>query len=310
MSLLVNRTVLLAKIESTYNTDSSPGAGDAILVEDITPPSSEGLRMIERPVVRSNISPLKPVYGGRLATVSFSCELKGSGSAGTAPEVDALLRACAMDSTIVASTSVTYKPVSSSHESCTIYYYLDGTLHVMTGCRGTFTLQLETGNKPMATFTMTGHVADPTDTSIVTPTYDSTVPAALIGVPFSIGSYSAVINALSFDMGSTIATPPDISAADGYGEVRVTAFAPTGSIDPENTLASANDWYDDFTSTSALALTTGAIGGTAGNIMQVDMPAVTYTDIGHADRDGVSTLDTPFIAADSSGDDFISIAFT
>jgi len=75
--MLKTRSVITAKIEATYNVDPTPAAGDAILVEDPTPPSSEGLRMIERPAVRSNSSPLQPVYGGRMATVSFNVEVKG-----------------------------------------------------------------------------------------------------------------------------------------------------------------------------------------------------------------------------------------
>ncbi len=308
--MLINRTVITAKVETTYNTDAVPAATDAILVQEPTPPASEGLRMNERPVVSANISPKQSIYGGRLATVSFTAEMKGSGTAGTAPEIDALLRACGFASTVVATTSVTYKPASTGHESCTLYYYLDGTRHILTGCRGTVTFALETGALPMASFTMTGHVANPTDTAIVTPTYDSTVPAPLINVPFAVGAYSAVINALNFDMGTTIATPADISSADGYGDVQITAYAPTGSFDPENVLAATNDFYADFIAGTNRALTTGAIGGTAGNKLQFDMPAIYYNDISHADRDGVATLETPFAALDSSGDDFVSIAFT
>jgi len=211
---------------------------------------------------------------------------------------------------VVASTSVTYNPASTGHESCTIYYYIDGTLHKLTGCRGTVTFALETGSKAMASLTMTGHVTNPTDTAIVTPTYDSTVPAPLINVPFAVGAYSAVISSLNFDMGTTISTPPDISAVDGYGEARITAYAPTGSFDPENVLIATNDFYADFIAGTSRALTTGAIGGTAGNKVQFDMPAIVYTDVSHADRDGVATLETPFAAVDSAGDDFVSIAYT
>ena len=308
--MLINRTVITAKIETTYGTDAAPAATDAILVQEPTPPASEGLRMNERPVVSANISPKQAIYGGRLATVSFKAEIKGSGTAGTAPELDALFQSCGFASTIVASTSVTYNPASTGHKSCTIYYYLDGTLHKLTGCRGTVSFALETGALPMASFTMTGHVSNPTDVSIVTPTYDSTVPAALVSVPFTIGGYSAVINALNFDMGTTIAKPNDISASDGYGDVQITAYKPTGSFDPENTLIATQDWYSKFTAGTLMALTTGVIGGTAGIKVKFDMPAIYYSDIGHADRDGVATLDTPYAAVDNSGDDFVSIAFT
>jgi len=308
--MLISRQVITAKIESTYNTDAVPVATDAILVEDLTSYASEGLRMIERPAIRANISPLQQVYAGRLATVSFSSEVKGSGAAGTAPELDTLFRACGFASTVVASTSVTYNPASTGHESCTIYTYLDGLLTKLTGCRGTVTYALETGSKIMASFTMTGHVANPADTAIVTPTYDSTVPAPLINVPFAVGAYSAIINALSLDMGTTLSTPPDISATDGFGEVRITAYAPTGSYDPETVTVATEDFFGDFTAGNTKVITTGLIGSAAGNRVKFDIPKAFYTDISLADRDGVAVYEVPFGMVDNAGDDFMSLAFT
>ena len=64
--MLVNREVILAKIEVTYGTDSVPvAATDAMLVENISW-AQEGLRMNERPAVRANIGMLQQVWGGAL----------------------------------------------------------------------------------------------------------------------------------------------------------------------------------------------------------------------------------------------------
>lgn len=307
--MLVNREVILAKIESVYNTDPTPVAGDAILVEDLSW-QNEGLRMNERNTVRANIGKLKQIYGGRMMSVSFTCEIKGSGAAGTAPEVGVLLRACGFGETVVASTSVTYEPASTGHESITIYFYRDGKRFIVTGCRGNVSAAMETGAPGKLSFTFTGHVSAETDTAMITPTYDSTVPVALVNVPFAIGGYSAVINALNFDTTNTIAYPPDISATDGYGEVRITMRDVNGSFDPEDTLVATNDWIGDLTAGSTMALDTGVIGSTAGNRYRVQMPVVYYRDVSPGDRDGVRTLEVTFGATESSGDDEVSIAFT
>lgn len=303
------RSVLLVKIESSYGVDPTPGGTDAVLVENLTP-SNEGLRMVERPAVRVNLEPLQSVYGGRLESRSFDVEVKGSGTAGTPPEIDELLRSCAMAVTNVPATSDTYKPASSSHESCTIYDYLDGKRTILTGCRGNLTGAGEAGGVFKFSFTMTGHVAAETDIALASPTYDSTVPVALVSVPFSIGAYSAIINALNFDMGNTVSMPPDISASDGYGEIQIVSRGITGSFDPENVLIATNDFKDDFISGTNLVLDTGVIGGTAGNKVQITLPAVYYNDFSDGDRDGISTLEMPFAALESSGDDDISIIFT
>ena len=75
--MIINREVILVKEEVTYNTDPVPTEGaNAVLVEN---PAwqNEGLRMNERPAVRSSIGQLQHVYGGMLRTVTFDVELKG-----------------------------------------------------------------------------------------------------------------------------------------------------------------------------------------------------------------------------------------
>ena len=308
--MLVNREVILAKVESTYGTDAVPVAStDAVLVENIGW-SQEGLRMNERPAVRSSLGMLKHVFGGRMMTLTFDVEMKGSGAAGTAPECGVLLRGCALGETVVASTSVTYAPVSTGHESLTIYYYQDGMRYILTGCRGNVAFTLETGGLIKMSFTFTGHIAAPSDVALPSPTLDTTVPEAILNGSFAIGGFSAVVNALSFDLANTVAYPPDMSATDGYGEVQITARDVNGSYDPEAELLATENPHADLVAGTELALHVGPIGGTAGNIVDVDFPAVAYRDLSPSDRDGIRTYDIPFGAAESTGDDEVSIAFT
>ena len=313
--MLVNREVILAKVESTYNTDSTPaGATDAVLVENPSW-SMEGTRMIDRPTVRNNIGTLQQIYAGTLMQVSFDVELKGAGSAYSAsnvPEIDALMRSCGFSSTVdttPSSETVTYAPVSTGHESCTIYYYQDGLRHIITGCRGNVSFNMETGNYGRASFTMTGHASAVSDTAMATPTYLSTVPPAIIGGAFTIDSYSAVISALSFDASNTIATPPDFNAADGYSAVQITKRDFNGSFDPEAVLVATEAFEANFKGGASMALATGDIGSTQYNKYSVSMPAVYYRSMSMGDRDGVRVYDMPFGAAESSGDDEVSILF-
>jgi hypothetical protein len=273
--------------------------------------SNEGLRMNERPAVRANIGMLQHVFGGRLITLTFDVELKGSGSAVDAPpEFGPLLRACGFAQTINAATSVEYAPASTGHESVTIYYYQDGIRYILLGCRGNVTFNLETGAIGKMSFTLTGHNGGITDQALVAPTYDTHVPEPLINVPFTIGAYGAIINALQWDMSNTVAMPPDISASDGYSEIRITQRDPNGSYDPEAVLVATDDPHGDLTSDASLVLTTGVIGATAFNRYQVDMPAVYYRDISPGDRDGIRTYDLPFGMAESTGDDEVTLTFT
>ena len=308
--MLVNREVLLVKEEATYDTDSVPTvAADEVLVENLqwTP---EGARMNERAPVRESIGKLKQLYGGSLVTFTFDTEIKGSGTAGTPPEIDRLFRGCGMGVTNTPATSDVYAPVSTGHESVTIRYHQDGTLIKMTGGRGNFTCNLEAGVQGKISWTFTGHLKSYTDVAMVSPVYLATVPVPCISVPFTIGGYAAVIAALTFDMSNSIATPPDIAASDGFGEVRIIGRDVQGSFDPEGVLVATNDYYADWIAGEEKVLATGAIGGTAGNIYTIAMPVVAYRGMSPADRDGVRTYEMPFGATESSGDDEVSITFT
>lgn len=308
--MIINREVILVKEEVTYNTDPVPVEGvDAVLVENPAW-ANEGLRMNERPAVRASIGQLQHVYGGMLQTVTFDVEMKGSGVAGTAPEIGTLLQCCGMLETVVAVTSVTYTPASTGHKSCTIYYYQDGTLLKLTGCRGTVNFNLEVGAIPKASFTMTGHTATVTDVALASPTYDSIIPAPFINAAFDIGGYGAVIGAWTFDMGNEIAMPPNPAATDGFGELQITKRDVNGSIDPEHVLVATNPFDADLRGGVGMALASGAIGGTAGNILNISHPEIYYRDLAPGDRDGIRTLDITYAAAESTTDDEVSIAFT
>jgi len=310
--MLTKRIVILGKIESSYQTDAAPVPGtDAILVEN-PKWSNTGLSMIDRPAVRPSLAALQQVYGGRLVNLTCDVEVKGSGTAGTAPEIGALYRMCGMGETIVPATSVTYAPVSdpASHESGTIYIYEDGKLIKLTGCRGDFDHKFESGKKIVSSFTITGHVSAQTDVALPSPTLDTTLPIPFNAASFAIGGYSAVISKIDFGMGWKVATPPSVNSADGFGEIMLTERDVNGNIDPQDTLVATKDWLGEFTAGTLMAMATGTLGSTAGNRVAFSWPQVYYRDASPDDRDGVRAVGLPVGMIESSGDDEVSIAFT
>ena len=310
--MLTSREVVLVKKEVTYNTDAAPTASANALLIGNPSWAHEGLRMNERNVVKNTNAVKQHIFGGTLKTISLDIELKGSGTVAVAPEFGVLFEACSYTETIVAATSVAYDPTSTTADqaSVTVWYYQDGLLHKLTGCRGTFSVNIETGAIPMATFTLTGHSVAPIDAAIVTPTLDATEPVAVKGNSFTVDGYAAQISSLAFDAGVEVATPSSMSATDGFGEVFVGKRDFNGSFDPEMELVATNDFYGDFESGNKLALTSGTIGATAGNKFAITMPAVYYRDASNGDRDGIRTYELPFGAVESSGDDEMQIIFT
>ncbi len=162
--------LLLAKIETTYGTDSSPVGGDAVLATAVELSPMEG-QDIER-----NLD--KPYLGndGSIAVdlhqkIKFRVELQGSGTAGTAPAWGPLLRACAFAQTVSVGTSVTYNPITAAHESASIYLFIGNTLYVMKGARGTVSLILNASGIPYLEFEFTSLFTMPAEGTPPTPNY-------------------------------------------------------------------------------------------------------------------------------------------
>lgn len=201
---------LLAKIETTYGTDSAPtGAANAILASNVKISPMEGndvKREFERPALGGRPS----IAAGLFSKITFQVEVKGAGTAGTAPAIAVLLRACAMAETIVVATSVTYNPVSANHESATIYFNSDGVNYVLRGARGTFKYMLNAQGIPMLEFELTGLFSQPAAVAMPVPNYGTQLTqmpqvATTANTPtFTLGGVSLPLRTFTFSAGNEV----------------------------------------------------------------------------------------------------------
>lgn len=203
--------LITAKEETTYGTDAAPTAGaNAILAQNVklTPmAASEVTRGHARPWLGARPSLLV----GRHARISFEVEAKGAGAKGSAPGYGVLLRSCKMAEVTVAATSVTYNPTSTDMKSRSLYFYLDGTLFKMTGCRGDWKYKLSADGIAVIEFTFTGLFVQPSTAAVPAPTWGtqlSEIPQAASTetvTTFSIGAYAAaVLRSLTFSAGNEV----------------------------------------------------------------------------------------------------------
>jgi hypothetical protein len=201
-------TILLAKIETTYGTDPTPtGAANAILAQNVELRPMEGedvSRDLEYPWLGAQ--PEIPV--GLRAVVTFTTELQGSGAAGTAPAWGPLMRACACSEVIVASTSVTYAPVSDAMESVTVWLWKGATKHIVKGCRGTARIEVDAQGIPKVRWTLTGLWAEPAEVSRVTPTltgWQKPLVATKTNTPtFTVNAVALVLRSFAMDIGNDV----------------------------------------------------------------------------------------------------------
>lgn len=306
--MLTTREAIALKIESTSRTENAPNATtDAILVSamDVT---NHNLTMVERPNIKPSLATDKSIFAGMMKKITFTAEIKGSGTAGTAPEIGQALRACGLSETITANTSVVYEPVSEDHETCTIYYYQDGILEKIIGAIGTVTFNAEGKGLGTAQFEFTGHYGGRANASFPSLSYDSTVPVPFMNLAFSIDSFGAVINSFNLALTNTIVTPGDVSDEYGFGDVRITKRDPNGTIDPEATLLTVKDFEQKLRSGSEMTLTTGNVGSAAGNIWKLDANVV-IRDISYGEREQIRTNDLTFGCHEQTGDDEFTLTF-
>jgi len=308
MPLLVQKTQLAAKIETVEGTAETLAPADALLV--INPKFTPQVQMQERELVSADLSRYKSLSGRRSAKLDFEVELKGSGSAGVAPEWGKLMRACGFAEDIVANTSVTYTPASSNIPSITLGVYMDGLLAKLWGARGTVKLAFTAGEPGRLLFSFTGADFSVTDAALLSGvSYDSTEPENFLEANFSVDTYAAKIEKLELDIANDLQLRSDVNQQSGYLSAYITSRKPVGSLDPELTLVADYDWFGKWRAGNegALSLTLGA---TAGNIATITAPKCRYTDLGLADRGRARTLGADFELNRNTGDDELSIELT
>jgi len=275
---------------------------------DITPLSGD---VVSRDLIRPYMGNFDQLISMTSVAINFEVELAGSGTAGTAPKYDAILKACGLAATIVASTSVTYAPVSASFSSATIYFNVDGVLHKLTGCRGSMNMSCAVGAIPTLAFNLTGVYNAPTDTAQPAVTYSAQATPLIFREgntsAFSFFSYSGILQSVDFNLANDLVYRELVG---GTKETLITDRKPAGTVMIEAPTIATKDFF-----TTALASSTGNLtflhGTTAGNRVtflasQVDVLNPTYQD-----QDSIMMLSVPYVAIPTTaGNNEFSLAFT
>jgi hypothetical protein len=310
MALLSRKRLILVKTEATYGTDSTPAGTDALLVRnlDITPLSGD---VVSRDLIRPYLGNFDQLIGLTSVGITFEVELAGSGTAGTAPKFDAILKACGLAATIVSSTSVTYAPVSASFSSATIYFNVDGVLHKLTGCRGSLTMSCAVGAIPTLAFNLTGVYNAPTDTAQPAVTYSAQATPLIFREgntsSFSFFSYSGVLQSVDFNLANDLVYRELVG---GTKETLITDRKPAGTVMIEAPTIATKDFF-----TTALGSSTGNLtflhGTTAGNRVTFTASQVDVLNPTYQDQDSIMMLSVPYVALPTTaGNNEFSLAFT
>lgn len=313
MPILTQRALVLAKKETTAGVDAVPTAAlNAFYVSD--PVFSVDPTVLERNVTRTTFSQIPSVVGRKLASVTFSIQVHGSGTAQTDPKWATLLEGCGMLRTSKIAVGdvpkgIEFTPSTTVQPTMTLYIYFDGILHKLTGAMGTFSMNADAGQFATIQFTFTGNYVAPTAVAMPTnAAYQTTVPpqVELAQLTFG-GSSSLVVNALTLDIANSVVPRADVNSADGFRGVRISGRNPSGGIDPE--AEPTQTFWDQMAASATLALSM-QIGQALGNQLLVSAPAAQLTGVGYGDREGLRTYDLSLGFRGVTGDDELKLFFT
>ena len=308
--LLFRKLAITAKIETTYNVDSVPtGAANAMLVRNarINPLTVEAqARDLQRPYLGNS----EDIVGAFYGSLTFDVEAAGAGAAGTAPKYGVLLRGCGMAQVISAGVKVTYTPVSSAFESLSMYFYLDGVLHKFTGARGSVSFRGNNREATMWSFSFTGLFVPVIDAGLPAVDYSGFIkPLAMntANTPtfelHGVSGASAVLRNLTLDLANQVNYRNLVNSE----AVQILDRKPVGTIEMEATNMATKNWWNAVrdSTTGALKLVHGTL---AGNILEINAPAVQITAPSYSDFDGAAMMQGGLkLQPTSAGNDEIEI---
>ncbi len=244
--------------------------------------------------------------------LQFEVEGAPSGTAGVVPAFDTLMRACGMDATVVADTSVSYAPTPMRGIYAEqVLRMANGRLsQIVEGARGGMTFSAEVNRKPYFGFTMLGAYRAP----------DAVVPLAakdFSGWPEALECSPANIAAFTFggqklclqSFNVTDGRQPNRGKFMNCAETDIRARNITGRATIK--------WPDtadldiiDIAKSGATNELIFEIGTEAGKTLRVVGPAVQLKYGGEQDISGELGINLDLVFKSDQGDDEIAFIFT
>lgn len=319
----IRRTIILNKFETVYGQDSVPTAAYALQVSNVSIKPWNGAP-IERDLTVGQFGSYGIVSGSRYVEMSFDIPYVGGGIVGGAPGYAALMLCCGFAGTETTDTRYDLTTVTNGIGSETIYYYDDGLLHAVRGCRGKVTLSMKAGEKPMLSFTMLGLYTPPvvaTNPSINVVTGSTwfrppqavtaaNTGALVIGGTHSLTTAPAITagtkyasQGLEIDFGNVV----EYSDMPGGDQVDLLQRNVTGKVTLDLTPAQEADFYAkvDAASYHSMGMSHGTVDG---NRVMPWMPLVQFSNPTKTEKNGKRLLQLDFVATNSNaGNDDIRL---
>lgn len=344
MPKLTRLTGMLFELDATFGTWATPAvsANEVIVYEMEYEPLAGATSAARKPFLGVHASMQTPIAGLMSGKVKCKTYLCGSGTAGTAPQWGRMLIPCGWQQDWTTGTSVVYKPVGGFNSAAwsatgdytgmstaSIQFNVKDTAGAASaiqyefgGAMGNATFKFKAGEPMTVEFDFDAIYRAPSIVSF--PSYVPVADAApkpCLGAtctftPSGGSAHTVVLRELEFSLNAKVIMRPDGNNSSGFTSALWVDREPSFKLvveEPTNlTPAAGQNWYTNFSNQVTGALNIGPIGS-AGNIVEVDMPNVGFLKVNPKDQDGIRIVEiegTPAASTIATGDDEITITLT
>lgn len=241
------------------------------------------------------------------AEFDIPVQIKKASALGVAPKLSSLYKFCGLAETIVASTSVTYKPGGITTGTGQVKSYVDGYVRTITGMVGNLTLKGKVGEPLVGTFNVKGFLASASASAEANPAVTlDTLNAPIVSLVSVVTADGTTLNADSFDfeLGNDIPAPTYAVAKNEY---YIADFDPKLTITAVKTIGTDESAWTDFAAGTIRAILIQI--GSAGSMVELSVPYAMVKDLAEADDSGKVKITRTFRAQASAGNDNFTITY-
>ncbi|MDR5655408.1 phage tail tube protein [Ruixingdingia sedimenti] len=299
------RLAILHKAESSYGTDATPAAADALIGSNVTFTPIEG-EEVRRDLLLPYLGHQGTILTAEYGRIEFDIEIAGSGTAGTAPKYGSILKAAGMAATVTAGVDVEYTIVEDATESGSLYFVADKVRHVFLGGQANIALNFSARQIPKIRVTYMGLLGAVTDVgsmpAVSQTGWTAPVVVSKANTVLTLHGWTAVAESLALDLGNELVARHLI----GDERILISDRQSTGTAVVEARDIATIDWFAKARSgaTGGLSLVHGT---TAGNIVEIAAPKVQIGKPTQGETNGIINYSLPLMLRPDAGRDELVI---
>jgi len=296
----IEKGVLLFKDEVNKGVDPIPTASDAIWLNSLN--INAAPEIVANDPLSQSKGAAKSLRGDSAINIEASLYLRGSGTAGTAPNVAALLKAAGLAETVSAGTKVSYAP-TMTEQTGTGYSYKGGLFYKALATVTSFKMDASINQPLNSSFTLDAGF-DVSATTVAEPTVaEPTVQPIVMTSVSAITSDGTGIKvaSFSFDLGNNN-TRDNTTGSNGF---HISDFKPQITLTKDGLTAADRAKLEAATSVSIVAV----FGTVAGNKITLTATNCDMVALAGSSRDDVITSDITYDCTKTNGNDNFTLEF-